>query len=181
MGPDDDDTVARRPALIEPAPADLDDTLGMGTLTRRIALRAEPPASGPPPSRPALSSGPVGLRHRLSIGGADPIPLDRPVLIGRRPRPPRIPDGIAPLLVTVHSPEREISATHLEVRQVGSTVVARDLRTTNGSRIALPGSGTRVLAGGESLAVPAGTRIDLGDSVEVVVLAPGFAPDAGER
>ncbi|WP_284300823.1 hypothetical protein [Homoserinibacter gongjuensis] len=81
--------------------------------------------STPPVRRPVVPETPplpAALRphHRVRVGAADPIELDRPVHIGRRPRPVRVPVPAAPRLVTVASPDGGISSTHLELREQGS-------------------------------------------------------------
>jgi hypothetical protein len=110
--------------------------------------------------RPA-STAPV---YSFRIGGLrEPISLDRPARIGRRPSSPRILVGAPPRLVRVVSPQREVSATHLELRQTGTTVVVTDLRSTNGTVVLVPGSTPRKLLQGESVVVSPGTLVDIGD------------------
>jgi hypothetical protein len=102
--------------------------------------------------------------YAFRIGGLkEPIALDRPARIGRRPSTPRILTGIPPRLVRVVSPQREVSATHLELSQVGATIVVTDLRSTNGTVVLLPGSAPRKLRQGESVVVSPGTLVDIGD------------------
>ena len=122
-------------------------------LTRRTEAHTSAP-------RPA-STAPI---YSFRIGGLrEPIRLDRPVRIGRRPSVPRILTGATPRLVRVVSPQREVSATHLELRQTGSTVVVTDLRSTNGTVVHVPGSVPRKLLQGESVVVSPGTLVDIGD------------------
>lgn len=91
------------------------------------------------------------------------ILLDVPCYIGRRPSPPRIPLVGIPRLVRVPSPRREVSSTHLEVRQLGSSVIVTDLKSRNGSIVMMPGSVPRKLRQGESVVVAPGTLVDIGD------------------
>ncbi|MBX3098143.1 MAG: FHA domain-containing protein [Salinibacterium sp.] len=120
--------------------------------TRRTQARTDAP-------RPAATAS-----YRFRIGGLrDPISLDRPARIGRRPTAPRVVDGAAPRLVRVVSPQREVSATHLEVRQIGVSIVITDLRSTNGTVVLVPGSIPRKLLQGESIVVSPGTLVDIGD------------------
>ena len=100
------------------------------------------------------------------------IALDRPVIIGRRPAAPRIPFPSPPRLVTVVSPTSEVSSTHLELRQLGASVIATDLRSTNGSVVVIPGAMPRQLRQGESVVVTPGTLIDIGDGNRLEVLSP---------
>ncbi len=98
--------------------------------------------------------------------------LDRPVYLGRRPSLPRVHPGGDPLLVTLASPGREVSSTHLTIGAVGGTIVARDMLSTNGSIVRVPGADPRTLLRGESAVLMPGTVIDLGDGNELEVLAP---------
>jgi pSer/pThr/pTyr-binding forkhead associated (FHA) protein len=66
----------------------------------------------------------------------------------------------------------EISATHLEIKAIGSSVVVTDLRSSNGSVIRVPGRISRTLRGGESVVVAVGTVIDLGEGILIRILPP---------
>ena len=78
--------------------------------------------------------------------------------------------GIGPRLVAVQSPQREVSETHVEVRQLGGSVIVTDLRSTNGSIVQLPGNAARKLRQGESVVVSAGTLVDIGDGNIIRIL-----------
>lgn len=160
-------------------PEDLDDTV-------IVPARPVPASTGPdlgdtvistggrpapePEVRQVLSVVSVRTTYAYRIGEAEPIELDRPSYIGRRPSSPRIPAGVLPRLVRVESPQREVSATHLEVRQLGGSVIITDLRSTNGSIVMLPGSIPRKLRQGESVVVSPGTLVDIGDGNVIQVL-----------
>ncbi len=113
-----------------------------------------------PAGTPALS---------LSVSTGAEVPLDRPVLIGRAPESSRFSAGVQPRLVTVPSPQQDISRTHVEVRAEGGSAVVTDLNSTNGTVLVQPGTPPRRLHAGEGASVPAGTLIDLGDGVTVSV------------
>jgi FHA domain len=119
------------------------------------AISAFLPAS-PEPVRAASYSFRVGNR-------AETVMLDRPARVGREPAVTRISTGVSPRLVRVYSPSSEVSGTHLEVRQVGASVIVTDLRSTNGSVVTQPGSLPRKLRQGESVVVTPGTLVDIGD------------------
>ncbi|GAA4665901.1 FHA domain-containing protein [Frondihabitans cladoniiphilus] len=89
--------------------------------------------------------------------------LSSPLVIGRRPSGPRVLRGDVPALVTVPSPRGEVSGSHVEIRQEGSAVVVTDLRSTNGTRVEIPGRNPVALRQGESLVVLTGTIVDIGD------------------
>ncbi len=160
----DDDTVLVPPRVPpEPGGPDLEDTVTTG---RGIV---------PGPQARLVTASPAFYAFR--IGDGAPVLLDRPCYLGRTPSMPRIVDGPLPRLLRVQSPLREVSATHLEVRQLGSSVVVTDTRSTNGSVVALPGSVPRRLRQGESVVVVPGTMVDIGDGNVVHILPM----QAGER
>jgi hypothetical protein len=100
------------------------------------------------------------------------VNLDLTVYLGRRPSVPRIASDRRVRLVAVPSRQKEVSATHLELRLTGDAVVATDMRSTNGSTVTVPGSTPRTLLRGESAVVTPGTVIDLGDGNLLEVLPP---------
>lgn len=158
-----DDTVVA-PARSAPRPVvseDLDDTVvGVN--------RPQLPALVEPPRAPEL---PTTLHYRFRVGEhSEPIPLDVPAYLGRRPTSPRIRTGVVPRLVFVPSPQQEVSSTHLEVRQLGASVIVTDLKSTNGSVVVVPGSAPRKLRQGESVVVSPGTLVDIGDGNIVEIL-----------
>lgn len=142
----------------------------------------EPAIVEPVAGEPAVVDIPADVVERkvfraLLADGTE-IPLDVTVYVGRKPSVPRIYPGPAPLLVTLRSPGKELSATHLELRVVGGAVVASDMRSTNGTVVQLPGAAPRTLIRGESAVVVPGTRIDLGEGAVIDILPPR---EKGER
>jgi pSer/pThr/pTyr-binding forkhead associated (FHA) protein len=128
------------------------------------------PADAAVPVEPALPPAPRVYGFRL--GDSQVVMLDAVAYIGRKPSAPRVVTGGVPRLVRVQSPTQQVSSTHLELRQVGSTVVVRDLNSTNGTRIAVPGHALRTLRQGESVVVSVGTLIDIGDRNVLEIVAP---------
>lgn len=110
-----------------------------------------------PPRRPSQG------RIRLSTGRV--VELDRPVVVGRRPRSTRASGAELPILVAVESPEQDISRSHLEVRAEGEHVLVTDLDTTNGSVLLRGGSEPVRLHPGEPTMVVSGDAVDIGDGV----------------
>ena len=200
MAPDDDDTVIKRrrvgadDGVLEPDFAAIDqdtiiaDRASIADVPAEALLgaeRASPPAlvlpprtppTAPPrppaPTPPAAPSPPAASEtcYRFRINSHEAIALDAPALIGRKPSVPRVFSGPIPRLVRVPSPLREVSSTHLELRQHGASVVATDLRSTNGTLVTIPGSATLKLRQGESVVVTAGTVVDIGDGNIVEIL-----------
>jgi hypothetical protein len=178
--------------------ADLDDTV----VTAGSARRGSGPArdddtivrhrtgSSALHGRPALVEPlePILEAHRhfsFRINTHSPIPLDVPAFIGRKPIRPRVRGVVVPRLVRVPSPLQEVSGTHVEVSQQGTSVVVTDLKSTNGTIVRMPGVPPLKLRQGESVVVLPGTLVDIGDGnvLEILpmrrLIAPSGAP--GER
>lgn len=119
------------------------------------------------PSPLAAPRPPAPGRIRLSTGQT--LLLDRTVVIGRRPRATRVTGTDLPHLVAVDSPQQDISRSHIELRVEGDSIVATDLRTTNGTTLVRPGGDPVRLHPGEPTVVVPGDVIDLGDGVTVTV------------
>ncbi len=111
---------------------------------------------------------------QVRIAGGPVRTITVPLLVGRRPSPPRIArvGGGSPELVTVESRGGFISATHLELRVEGTRLVATDMRSTNGTTLRSVGGGRRRLRSGESIVVIPGTALDLGDDTIIEILPP---------
>lgn len=115
---------------------------------------------------------PAPSRYGLRIGDGELRELDAVYLIGRRPRLGRVPAvGERVHLVDVPSPGREVSATHLEVRQQGDAVVVTDQRSTNGTVVVPPHADRIRLRPGQSIVVTPGTMVHIGDGTIVTISA----------
>lgn len=109
-----------------------------------------------PPAKLVLSTGQV-------------VALDRAVLLGRAPQVARVTNRELPRLVTVPSPQQDISRTHAEVRSDGDDVLVTDLNSTNGILVARAGERARRLHPGEPTVVAVGEVVDLGDGITFTV------------
>ncbi len=125
---------------------------------KRKAARATAPV--PLPQLPTLYL-------ELSTGGREQ--LDQPLIIGRAPSASRVPGGNVPRLVSMNTPNQDISRTHAQITAEGGTVVVTDLHSSNGTTITLPGKPAQKLRPGEPSAVIVGTVIDLGDGATLTV------------
>jgi pSer/pThr/pTyr-binding forkhead associated (FHA) protein len=164
--PDFDDTaiVNSRPAAGAPG-VDIDDTIippAKSAVVTDVDEDTVPVYQEPDhiPSR----------RYAFRIGRADAVSLDAVTFVGRQPSAPRIFTGGIPQFVKVQSRQYEVSATHVELRQLGATVVVTDMRTTNGTIVAVPGQSPRTLRQGESAVVTPGTLVDIGDDNVIEIL-----------
>ncbi len=105
---------------------------------------------------------PLG-RLEISTGGT--VTLDRTVVLGRRPRASRVGGDDVPLLVTVPSPQQDVSRSHLQIRPEGWHAVATDLATTNGTLLVRSQHETVRLRPHEAVVLADGDVLDLGDGV----------------
>ena len=161
------------PALVEPGSAEADTII----VRRARSGRRRAPSIGDEAAEEVAVA-----RFALQIGTHAPIPLEVPAYVGRRPSTPRITGNRMPRLVMVPSPSREVSSTHVEVRQEGGAVVVTDLGSTNGTIVTSGGFPPRGLRQGESVVVGAGSVVDIGDGIRIVVIAaPAQTPAEGTR
>ncbi|MBH0131471.1 FHA domain-containing protein [Salinibacterium sp. NK8237] len=178
--PDLDDTVIissrRRLATVQPyeRPEAAQAKQASPTTAQEAArLRARAAAQVKPPQQAAAppASESSALYYRVQLDGTGQAhSLEHACVFGRDPRPPRIVKGVGPRLVAVQSPLREVSETHVEVRQLGASVIVTDLRSTNGSLVQVPGNAARKLRQGESVVVTTGTLVDIGDGNIIRIL-----------
>ena len=171
--PDSSDTVmatkgsARPPRLVEP-PSRAAQQYGSHGAWPATEGSLPGRQRTPPPEVPLAPPSPQFYGFR--VGSSAVILLDAVVYIGRKPSAPRVVRGGMPRLVRVPSATSEVSSTHLELRQVGRTVVVTDMRSTNGTTVGVPGLAVRRLRQGESLVVTPGTLIDIGDRIVIEIL-----------
>lgn len=137
----------------------------------------EPPEPvGVTPGRelpPAVVAKPVA---KLVFSTGEVVDVDRTILVGRAPNPGRFASSDKPQLVTVTSPNHEISSTHLEIRpgagaDHGSAVVT-DLGSTNGTVLVQPGLPPEDLQAGIAVSLIPGAILDLGDGVTISTTNP---------
>jgi hypothetical protein len=96
---------------------------------------------------------------KLSSGGT--VVLDRGAILGRHPRLPEGAPGPTPYLIRIADPHRDISSLHLEVRLEDWFVTVRDLGSTNGTVVLVPGRPPQTLRAHEPVAIEPGTRVIL--------------------
>lgn len=202
---DIDDTVIRRPGAPR-VDSSVDDALG-DTVIRPVTgghpdgsaaedtivrVPTRPGAGGGThdgvaprlPSAPDLPAPPTAPARRVpSIRIGDRVlPLDRPVIVGRRPALPRITRGPTPELVTVPSATGQVSSSHVLVHAEGEAAVVDDLRSTNGTVVRPAGAAPFRMPAGASNVVLTGTVVEIGDGNVIEVLSPHLrvAPPAGD-
>ncbi|MHB8436380.1 MAG: FHA domain-containing protein [Acidimicrobiales bacterium] len=105
--------------------------------------------------RPVLGS------LRFSTGAL--VCLEGPLLIGRSPQLDRSVSGESPQLVTVPSPDQDVSRNHVEIRLEGWHVILVDLNSTNGTSVTIPGEPPQRMRPGEAIQIYPGTVVTLAD------------------
>ena len=109
---------------------------------------------------------PLGVL-RLSTG--DVVTLDRSVLLGRAPRLSESHSAAdRPHVVKVPSPERDVSRNHVEVVLEGWHVLIRDLGTTNGTTVSLPGETAVRLPANDQQVLEPGSVVSMADEISFV-------------
>ncbi|REJ06923.1 FHA domain-containing protein [Microbacterium bovistercoris] len=154
-------------------PADGDHDGATISLAQLRAMRGEgmvpppPPAPAAPDAATAVLDVPASARGRIRMSTGQVVELDRPVIIGRRPRSTRASGDNLPHLIAVDSPQQDISRNHLEIRPEAGACVVIDLHTTNGSTLLRTGADPVRLHPGEQNVVVSGDTVDLGDGVTI--------------
>lgn len=106
------------------------------------------------------------------LGEQAPEALDGILYLGRSPHVPRQNNRAVAAARALVSPSQAVSGTHASLERSGTTIVVTDLGSRNGTVVYLPDARPRRLRAGESLALPAHSRVDLGDDNVVYVLSP---------
>lgn len=111
-------------------------------------------------SRPSLG--------RLRFVDGLVVELDRPLLLGRKPRARRQVSVGTEGLVALPDPEQLLSRTHAEVRLEDWQVLVLDCGSTNGTVVELPGAEPQQLRPEEPCLITPGTKVNLGDGAAFV-------------
>ena len=172
-GGPDDVTVERRAVLTAARDREeADDGRGLardgGPAVEPESAEATVEQTSPEPPGPAEVGGAT-----VTVTGHESMPLQAPIVIGRRPANTRR-SGAEPVLITVPSPEHVISASHVRIERSGRVVVVTDLRSRNGTTVIVAEGTPRRLRPGESFAVPGAATVEIGDgtSIDITPVAP---------
>ncbi|MBE6478173.1 MAG: FHA domain-containing protein [Propionibacteriaceae bacterium] len=96
-------------------------------------------------------------------------PLNGPLLIGRSPQ---LPEGMTAETLRVPSPHHDISRSHVYLEPQDGQILVADMNSTNGTIIYMPNANPLRLEDGQSILVPVGTTLDLGDGEQVNLSVP---------
>ncbi|MDR1354723.1 MAG: FHA domain-containing protein [Propionibacteriaceae bacterium] len=114
-----------------------------------------------PATAPSTVQLPV-VRALLAFSDGRVLPLTGSAVIGRSPQV-ALNDLATP--IKVHSPNRDVSRTHMRIDPQGGAWLVSDLNSTNGTLVRRQGEATVVATGGAPVLVTFGTLIALGDNV----------------
>ena len=167
LGHDLDDTIIR---LVEPLPVPPTSSIDLSALRRPTALFAARDLMQDALVDAALATPATAWAIRVR-GTTTIVPLDVPVVIGRRPGPPRPTEHPAPRRVVIPADRADVSARHARIEQLGESLVVADLGSTNGVVIHWSTGTSLRLRSAESCAVLPGAIIVLGDGVEIEFVA----------
>jgi hypothetical protein len=169
---DDSDATVDRSALLAGRAAAVSGPTVLAVLCP--AGHSSPPHSGVcrlcgreiPPQQPFQTTRPpLGL---LRLASGDVVQLDRGVLLGRSPKVnAELSAADRPHLVRVASAQNDISRNHVEIVLEGWHVLIRDLGSTNGTTVALPGQHPVRLRPSDQQVIEPGTVITLADEVSL--------------
>ncbi|WP_375503211.1 FHA domain-containing protein [uncultured Jatrophihabitans sp.] len=99
----------------------------------------------------------------LVLASGETVPVDRDVLLGRAP----YSVDAGPRIVTLPSPENDLSRTHVRVAIDGWLVQVTDLGSTNGTVVTMPGQQDVRLRAHEPFVLVPGTVLNLADEALV--------------
>jgi FHA domain len=155
------------PAVPGPAPEEAEAADTGDTQSQEFAPGQIAPPTGAPQASPSRAVA------RLIFSSGDVVDVDRAILVGRAPEARRFGGDEQARVVTVPSPQQEISSTHLEIRpgagaDHGSAVVT-DLGSTNGTVVVQPGLAAEDLQPGIAVQLIPGAVVDLGEGVTIQV------------
>lgn len=128
------------------------------------ALRAQRRAE-----RGRTASAPPAPRFAVELPSGERELLDQSIIVGRAPSATRVSGSAVPRLVTITTPNQDISRSHVQISVEGDTVVVTDLHSMNGTLVTVPGRNPQRLREGEPTTVITGTVLDLGDGATLVV------------
>ena len=166
---DHDGATVHRPELASHLRHGTADTVlamscGAGHLTPADSLVCRVCRQPVAPQEPRRVPRPTLGGLRLPTG--EVVPLDRGVVLGRKPAP--LEDSTDwPHLVHLPSDHTFVSRMHLRIELDGWNVLARDLDSRGGTMLTMPGRDPERMRAGEAYVLEPGCRLDLAEVYEV--------------
>lgn len=151
--------------FVVPQPTLPSETAAPQQVPEPAPAEESPFASRPNPSLPSPLP-PVSI-GQIVVSTGDVYELDRTVIVGRRPRVDRVVGAELPLLVSVPSPNRDISRNHVEFRIDRGRVLIVDVGATNGSAIYRSGQPPHRLGLNEAIVAYDGDVVSLGEGITI--------------
>lgn len=151
---------------------------GVGHLTDPLMTVCRSCGEPVAPQQPArVLRPPLGV---LRLPEGEPVLLDRPVVLGRRPAPSG--PGDWPHLVRLPHESTYLSRLHVRIDLDGWHVLAQDLGSRGGTTLFAPGRDPEKIRGHEPHLLESGTTLDLAGAYQVTYLSalPTIQPSAGE-
>ena len=171
FGADEDDPTPTGETPVVPASPEHDGQTTVGAPSGPVDR--PPHGIAGQPQAPAVTARPVA---KMVFSTGEVVDVDRAILVGRAPEARRFASTDQPRLVTVASPNQEISSTHLEIRPGSGAdhgmAVVTDLGSTNGTVLVQPGLPPEDLQAGIAVSLIPGAILDLGDGVTVQTTNP---------
>jgi hypothetical protein len=130
-----------------------------GAVICRVCAVEVPPQSAVTLPRPTLGA---LVAVDVPDGAPDRIPLDSSMIIGRKPSVDGA-SGAVPQLVTVSSPDQDLSRNHLKIVLDGWHVLVTDMSSTNGTMVEVPGEAPERIHPQRPTMITPGTRITLAE------------------
>lgn len=166
---DDPTPTGEQPVVTDDSPYPGNDHDGQTTVGPPVEDFVRPSVGIPGQElAPAVVSHPVA---KLVFSTGEVVDVDRVILVGRAPEARRFASSDQPHLVTVSSPNHEISSTHLEIRPGAGAdhgmAVVTDMGSTNGTVLVQPGLPPEDLQAGIAVSLIPGAILDLGDGVTI--------------
>lgn len=105
----------------------------------------------------------------LILVTGEQISLDRGVVIGRRPQIDRVAGTAIPTLVTVPSPQQDISRSHVQIDVTGHGFTVTDLHSVNGTVLIKANGVASSIAAGRPYPLQFGDQLDIGDGMTMTL------------
>ena len=130
------------------------------------ATTAQPPAEPQPAAPSPLAAAPAATEAfipQLLSNQGHIVPLNRTIVVGRRPSASRAPDPSTAQLLQLSSPNEEISRSHCAVSFDAGNVLVWDLDSANGTTVLRSGAFPEVLSPMRPVTLGRNDVVDLGD------------------